>query len=69
MHRDGLVNGVNTAYTLKHPIHTVFSFEINGEDIDSSQYTVANSATASVITFTTPLPASLANLPFEMVYD
>lgn len=67
----GTVDGINATYSIKHAIHTVFGFEINGQAIDSSQYTIANNATTGLggIVFSTPLPASLSGLPFEIVYD
>lgn len=61
----GAVDGVNKTYTLLHAVHTVFSFEINGELIDSGQYAISG----NTITFSTPLPASLSGTAFEVVYQ
>jgi hypothetical protein len=63
----GLINGTNTVYTVQHAINFVFNFEINGEQIDSSQYSV--DATGLIITFNTPLPADLSGTPFEIVHE
>lgn len=63
----GAIDGVNKIYTVQFAIHTVFNFILNGEDIDSSQYTL--SADGLTITFTNPLPQPLAGTPFEIVYE
>lgn len=64
----GAVDGVNTAYTTVHQIHTIFDFSINGEYLNSLQYTITNTPAGGQIVFTVPLPASLVGLPFEIVY-
>lgn len=61
----GLVNGTNVTYTTQHQIHTVFNFEINGEQIGPSNYSLSG----NTITFGTALAVSLAGTEFYIVYD
>lgn len=60
----GLINGVNTVYTVQSEIHAIFSFTINGEAITDDLYTVAG----HTITFTTALDAALTGTSFRIVY-
>lgn len=60
----GAIDGVNLSYTVKLPITSVYSFEINGEAINSGMYTILG----TVITFKEPLDSSLGGAPFEIVY-
>ena len=61
----GLINGSNTSYTTVNTINNIFGFWINGEYIDSSQFTVST----NTITFGTALPASLSGTAFEIKYQ
>ena len=61
----GLINGNNKVYTVLHSINNIFSFAINGEYIDSAEYSVAGNQ----ITFGTALPSVLSGLPFEVKYN
>lgn len=61
----GLVNGINTSYTVLHTINSIYSFSINGAFIHPADYT----AVGTTITFSTPLDASLSGLPFTIVYS
>lgn len=63
----GLVDGSNRVYTLTHALHQVFNFEINGEYIGTNNYSV--SADGKTLTFGTALPASLAGLEFQIIYE
>lgn len=60
----GLIDGANKTYTTAHSIASVFSFAINGQFIHPSDY----SKSANTITFGTALDASLAGLPFTVIY-
>ncbi len=60
----GLINGSNKVYTVLHSITSVLNFSINGSYIHPSDYT----AVGTTITFVTALDASLAGLPFTIVY-
>lgn len=60
----GLINGVNTVYTVKNTLNIVVNFEINGEEINSSMYTFSGNQ----IIFKSALDSSLSGLPFEIVY-
>jgi len=60
----GAIDGVNTAYTLTQPIHAVLSYQINGETIASSNYSIAGNK----ITWTTAIPAAYAGLDHEIIY-
>lgn len=60
----GLVNGINTVYTVDHEINNVIGFAINGQYIHPSEY----SFSGTTITFFTPIDASLAGTPFSITY-
>jgi len=60
----GAINGSNTVYTVSQPIHFIFSFSINGQAIEDSQYTVAG----NTITFTSAIDASLSGTNFRIKY-
>lgn len=60
----GLINGSNTSYNVNRIIAVIYSFAINGTEIDSSMYTFSN----QTISFGVALPASLSGTPFEVVY-
>lgn len=60
----GAINGINTVYTVSQPIHFIFSFSINGQAIEDSQYTVAG----NTITFTSAIDASLSGTNFRIKY-
>lgn len=60
----GDIDGVNVTYTVPKPINAVLSFAINGQAITDNEYAVSG----NTITFTTPIPASLAGTSFRIVY-
>lgn len=60
----GLVDGINTAYTTTSYIVSVLGLWINGEQITSSEYTI----TGPGFTMNTPLDASLSGADFTIVY-
>ena len=61
----GAIDGVNKTYTVLHTINSIYTFAINGQYIDSSQF----STTGSTITFVTALPAVLSGTAFEIKYQ
>lgn len=61
----GLINGVNTDYTVSHDINAVYSFAINGDFLHPVDY----STTGNTITMVAPLDASLSGLPFTIIYS
>lgn len=60
----GLVNGINSTYTVAHTITTVISFGINGTFIHPSDY----STSTNTINFVSPPDDSLSGTPFTIVY-
>ncbi len=60
----GVIDGVNTVYTVLHSIRQVINFFINGEEIHPLAYDTATNE----ITFVTPLDASLSTAQFTIVY-
>lgn len=61
----GVIDGSNKSYTTVHTINNIFSFAINGQYIDSGQFTVLG----STITFSTALPLALSGTAFEIKYQ
>lgn len=61
----GAIDGVNAVYTVPTDITTVFSFAIGGQFIHPEHY----STTGNQITLDAPLDASLAGMPFTIVYQ
>lgn len=61
----GIINGVNTEYTVTQPIFAVLSFSLNGEVIAQlPNYTISGKK----ITFSTALPAAYSGKDFEIKY-
>lgn len=60
----GVIDGVNTTYTVNNPIFAISCFMLNGEVIALSNYTVSN----RTITFSTPLPSAYSGKDFEIKY-
>ncbi len=61
----GLINGVNTTYTVKNNIWWIFGFTLNGEQIAQlPNFTYIN----KTITFATALPAVYSGKDFEIKY-
>lgn len=60
----GLINSVNTTYTVTQDIHAVFSFGINGMVLHSDEYSISG----KTIEFTTALPTALSGTSFEIIY-
>jgi hypothetical protein len=61
----GVINGVNTTYTVKNNIWWIFGFTLNGEQIAQlPNFTYVN----RTITFSTALPAAYSGKDFEVKY-
>lgn len=60
----GLIDGVNTVYTVSSSIQLPVAFGIGPAVIEPEQYTFSG----TTITFNQPLDLSLAGLPFNFVY-
>lgn len=61
----GLINGVNTTYTVKNDIFYVFGFTLNGEQIaEIPNFTY----TGRTLTFATALPSAYSGKDFEVKY-
>lgn len=61
----GLIDGINTAYTVTQPIFAVLSFSMNGETIAQlPNYTISG----KTITFSVALPSVYSGKDFEIKY-
>ncbi len=61
----GLIDGINTSYTVAHDITNVYNMAINGQFIHPGEY----STSGGTITMNTPLPAGLSGTQFTITYS